>query len=142
MCHSLHETAPAASGLAHPARVLVVDDNQALCELHAEALKLEGYEVVACFDGVDALEQLAADQFDLVVTDRIMPVLDGASMILALRSAGSRIPVVMVSGSLVQTPLPPGVAREISAALPKPARLREMLAAVARALALRPTTPP
>jgi CheY-like chemotaxis protein len=125
---------------AASARILVVDDNQALCGLHAEVLKLEGYEVVTAGDGVEALERLAAGKFDLVLTDRMMPALDGASMILALRSAGSRIPVVMVSGSLAQSPLPPGVAREISAALPKPARMSDMLEAVARALAFRPTT--
>jgi two-component system response regulator MprA len=126
-----HSTARTA---AHPARILVVDDNQALSGLHAEILEMEGYEVVTANDGVDALERLASGEFDLVLTDRFMPLLDGASMILALRSAGSRIPVVMVSGSLVQSPLPPGVAREVSAALPKPARLDEMVAAVAQAL--------
>jgi CheY-like chemotaxis protein len=120
-----------------PARILVVDDNQDLCELHAEVLKMEGYEVVAVGDGAEALERLAAGKFDLVLTDRVMPALDGASMILALRSAGSRIPVVMVSGSLVQSPLPPGVARELSAALPKPARMSDVVEAVAQALSCR-----
>lgn len=95
---------------------------------------MEGYGVVTSNDGADALERLAAEDFDLLLTDRMMPVLDGASVILALRSAGSRIPVVMVSGSLVQSPLPPGVAREVSAALSKPARMGEMIEAVARAL--------
>ena len=131
---------PASPISAHPARILVVDDNQALCGLHAEVLEMEGYEVATAADGSEALERLASEKFDLVITDRVMPVLDGASMILALRSAGVRIPVVMVSGSLVQSPLPPGVAREVSAALPKPARLDEMIAAVARALAVIPTT--
>jgi len=140
MRHPIDErTAPAAYASARPARILVVDDNRALRGLHADILKTAGYEVVTSTNGVDALERLASGHFDLVLTDRMMPVLDGASMILALRSAGSRIPVVMVSGSITQSPLPPGVAREISAALSKPARMGEMLAAVARALAVTPT---
>ena len=114
--------------------LLVVDDDQVIRELHALVLSLEGYEVATAEDGVAALERLATEQFDLVLTDRHMPNLDGVSMVLALRSAGSRIPVVMVSGSLADTPLPPAVAREVSAALPKPARTAEVLSAVARAL--------
>jgi DNA-binding response OmpR family regulator len=63
-----------------------------------------------------------------------MPVLDGADMIMALRSAGSRIPVIMISGSLEHSPLPAAVVREISIALVKPARPAEILAAVAHVL--------
>ena len=120
------------------ARILIVDDDVLICGLHAAVLELEGYEVVTSDDGADALMQLAYEHFDLVLTDRNMPRLDGASMVLALRSAGSRIPVVMVSGSIGHKPLPPEVAREISAALPKPARVEEVLAAVARALQSAP----
>ncbi len=55
-------------------------------------------------------------------------------MVFALRSAGSKIPIVMVSGSLSEAPLPRLVACEISAAVPKPARTNEILSAVAHAL--------
>lgn len=115
-------------------RILVVDDDSLIAGLHAAILELEGYDVMTSDNGEDALLQLAADHFDLVLTDRSMPVLDGASMVLALRSAGSRIPIVMVSGSLAQTPLPAAVMSELFATLPKPARTAEVLAAVSRAL--------
>jgi CheY-like chemotaxis protein len=69
-----------------------------------------------------------------VFTDRLMPVLDGESLVLALRSAGIRTPVVMVSGSLTQHPLSERVAREVSAALPKPIRAAQVLAAIFTAL--------
>lgn len=116
------------------ARLLIVDDDQLIRELHARVLNLAGYEVVTAGDGVDALEQLASAHFDLVLTDKQMPRLSGANIVLALRSAGSRIPVVMVSGSLAARSLPPLVAREVFAALPKPARTGEVLSAVALAL--------
>ena len=116
------------------ARILVVDDDRIIAGLHAAVLEFAGYEVVTSHNGEDALMQLAFDHFDLVLTDRNMPVLDGADMVLALRSAGSRIPVVMVSGSLAFSPLPPDVACEISAALAKPANRGDVLDAVARAL--------
>ena len=116
------------------ARILVVDDDRIIAGLHAAVLELAGYEVVTSDNGEDALMQLAFDHFDLVLTDCNMPVLDGTGMVLALRSAGSRIPVVMVSGSLAFSPLPPDVACEISVALAKPANRGDVLDAVARAL--------
>src|SRR5882757_5537087 len=116
------------------ARLLVVDDDQLIRELHARVLIVAGYDVETAEDGIDALEQLAEEPFDLVVTDNFMPRLSGSNLALALRWAGSRIPVVMVSGSLATTPLPAGVAREVFAALPKPARVSEVVSAVALAL--------
>ena len=116
------------------ARILVVDDDEAFRKVHAAILTFAGYEVEMAQDGADALDQLAAGQFDLVFTDRQMPILDGERMVLALRSAGIRIPVVMISGSLAQSPLHAGVAKEVSAALPKPIRAGKVLAAVFAAL--------
>ncbi len=115
-------------------RILVVDDDEDIRKLHAAILTLEGYEVEMAEDGADALGQLATGRFDLVFTDRLMPVLDGESLVLALRSAGIRTPVVMVSGSLAQRPLCERVAREVSAALPKPIRAAQVLAAIFKAL--------
>jgi two-component system response regulator MprA len=123
-----------AAAAAPAARILVVDDDTLICGLHAAVLELAGYEVVTANDGADALTQLASDHFDLVLTDHFMPCLDGASMILSMRSAGCRIPVVMVSCTHVHTALPPEVAREVCACLPKPARVVEVLAAVEQAL--------
>jgi two-component system response regulator MprA len=116
------------------ARILVVDDDEDIRKLHAAILAFEGYEVEMAEDGADALEQLATRRFDLVFTDRLMPVLDGESLVLALRSAGIRTPVVMVSSSLVQCPLSERVAREVSAALPKPIRAAQVLSAIFTAL--------
>ena len=120
------------------ARLLVVDDDPLIRELHAAVLRMDGYEVAIAKDGVAALELLAEERFDLVLTERQMPKFDGASIVLALRSAGSRIPMIMVSGSLADTPLPPEIVREISVAIPKLARTAEVLSAVARALSPAP----
>lgn len=120
------------------ARLLIVDDDQLVRELHARVLCLAGYDIETAGDGIEALERLASEPFDLVLTDKHMPRLNGAGIVLALRSAGSRIPIVMVSGSLARSPLPDAVAREVFVALPKPARCAEVLSAVALALSSRP----
>jgi CheY-like chemotaxis protein len=134
-----HEAVITRDGIFRGARILVVDDEEEIRKLHAAILSLEGYEVEMAEDGADALEQLATGSFDLVFTDRLMPVLDGENLVLALRSAGVRTPVVMVSGSLAQCPLTERLAREVSAALPKPTRVTELLAAIFTAL--QPFTP-
>ena len=130
-----HEAAiTTRNGVVPGARILIVDDDAAIRELGAAILVLEGYQVEVAEDGAEALERLAAKKFDLVFTDREMPILDGETMVLALRSAGVRIPVIMISGSLAPSPLYAKVAREISFALPKPIRAAEMLAAIYAAL--------
>ena len=123
------------------ARLLVVDDDQLVRELHARVLNLAGYETETAQDGIEALERLANEPFDLVLTDKHMPRLSGAGIVMALRSAGSRIPIVMVSGSIAHHPLPDAVAREVFVALPKPARTAEVISAVALALSSRPAPP-
>jgi CheY-like chemotaxis protein len=121
-------------------RLLVVDANEYMRELYALVLNLEGYDVETAGDSVTALELLAEETFDLLVTDHSMPDFDGAGMILAMRSAGITIPVVVISGSLPQETLPPHVAAGISAIVPKPARSAEILSAVAHALDATPQT--
>jgi len=116
------------------ARLLIVDDNPFIRDLHTIVLRMTGYEVETAENGVEALERLADTPFDLVVTDRYMPGIDGVTVILALRSAGSNIPVIMVSASLSYTGLPPLIAREVFAAFSKPANTADILRAVAEAL--------
>lgn len=128
-----HSARLSATPLRSPyARLLIVEDELLIRELYARVLCLEGYDVETADDGIAGLERLAEQDFDLVLTDRDMPRLDGASMTLTLRSAGSRIPVIMISGRPVSMPM--AVTRELSAILPKPARHAEVLAAVRGAL--------
>src|ERR1051325_11000169 len=58
------------------ARILLVDDDKMLRELFSSALCETGYEVETASDGADALQRIEVEDFDLVVTDWQMPVLD------------------------------------------------------------------
>ena len=116
------------------ARILVVDDDEAIRTLHAAIFIYEGYRVETTADGADALDRLIAGQFDLLITDWNLPGLNGEQLVIAMRDAGIRIPVVMISGSLAECPLSARMAREVTAALPKPVRSAEVLAAIGTAL--------
>lgn len=130
----LDRNGSAAAGTPRKPRVLIVDDDDILRSLHAAFFYLEDYEVETAGDGIHALRQLGQSHFDLIVTDRKMPRFDGARLVRAIRSSGNQVPIVMVSGSLLDSPLPQDVADAVAVALPKPARPAHILAAAAFAL--------
>ena len=66
-------------------RILVADDNANSRELIREVLELEGFEVEEAGDGAEALARIRANSYDLVLLDIQMPVLDGYSVVRALR---------------------------------------------------------
>src|ERR687885_157084 len=81
-------------------RVLVVDDDAAVRESLARALRLEGYDVELAVDGAEALERLVDANGaapDLVVLDVLMPNVDGLEVCRRLRRTGSRLPVLMLT---------------------------------------------
>jgi two-component system cell cycle sensor histidine kinase/response regulator CckA len=86
-------------------RILVVDDEPALCELVARMLRDEGYEVVQACDGQAAWEiiGIAPESFDLVVTDSRMPGMTGIEFIRRLRERNPTLPIIHISGSDVNT---------------------------------------
>jgi len=135
--HKAPDTTPDAV-TSYP-RILIVDDDDVTRGLHEIVLSKAGYGTESVSNGKEALLMLATADFDLVLTDRNMPLLDGTGLIRTLRAAGCRIPVMMVSGSLAGGgELPDDVRKEVAVALPKPTSLRELLAGVARSLGWRP----
>jgi len=90
------ETLPGSSG---PGRLLVVDDNEMNRDLLSRRLKQQGHRVVSARNGREALEMIAADEFDLVLLDIMMPELDGYEVLERMRAEGTldQLPVIMIS---------------------------------------------
>jgi CheY-like chemotaxis protein len=78
-------------------RVLAVDDDNDIRSLVQATLGLAGYDVQTAVDGQDAIEKLGISDYDLVVLDIQMPRLDGIRMLTRIRSAGSNVPVLMLT---------------------------------------------
>jgi CheY-like chemotaxis protein len=80
--------------------ILVVDDEASIREAARVALTREGYRVTLASNGKEGLEQfrLNSDTVCLLLTDLMMPVMDGAALIRAVRAENRRIPIVAVSG--------------------------------------------
>jgi DNA-binding response OmpR family regulator len=85
--------------MSDPATVLIVEDEFAIADLLEMALIDEGYRVVRAANGRQGLERLAENSPDLVISDFMMPVLDGAGLVKAMRqSEGQReVPIIIMS---------------------------------------------
>ena len=78
--------------------ILCIDDEEIPRTVRALVLKKHGYEVIAVDSGKEALEQLAGCQFDLVLTDQLMPGMTGTELIREIRVTMPSMPVVIISG--------------------------------------------
>jgi len=78
-------------------KILIAEDDQDLRQLFAHVLIRHGYSVKGVRDGLEALEALDRDYYDLIISDIMMPHLDGYSLVRQLRESGSGIPVLMIT---------------------------------------------
>lgn len=78
-------------------RILVVDDDREAREILKTALTCWGYEVLLASDGVQALEAFQSRMPAMVVSDLVMPRLDGLGLLRAIRRLDSRRPVILVT---------------------------------------------
>ena len=78
-------------------KILVVDDDDAIRALVARMLKMAGYETCTARDGHEALEQFRAERPDFVVTDLVMPRMDGFELCRRVREFSS-VPIIVMTG--------------------------------------------
>lgn len=78
-------------------RILLVEDDEKLCEAIIFALEREGHIVDACHEGDDGLRWILQQAHDLILLDRMLPVMDGISILKRIRAEGIAIPVVLVT---------------------------------------------
>ena len=119
----------------HAARVLIVEDDDALRELLAIMLSGHGCQIATAQDGRHAIEVLATSNFDLVLLDLMMPQMDGLRLLRWLRKEqGLTVPVVIVSATS-----DPGTAEGLcaegaNAVLQKPVELPALLDQISKLL--------
>jgi CheY-like chemotaxis protein len=82
-----------------PVRILVVDDDAAIRDLYAEMIRGLGYEVNVVADGAEALARLRNERFDAVVTDILMPGMDGWQLVAAAICEQPMLRLVAMTGA-------------------------------------------
>jgi len=80
--------------------ILCVDDNEQALSIRKVMLETRGYRVIACPSGAEALERFKKGDIDLVLTDLIMPGVDGGKLIEEIKAISPRTPAVLVSGKI------------------------------------------
>ena len=78
-------------------RILIAEDERDLNHILTERLRKEHYSVDACFDGQEALDYLEGAEYDALILDIMMPVMDGLTVLKKLRSRGNSVPVLLLT---------------------------------------------
>jgi len=112
------------------ASIVIAEDDRDVRESVTRALELEGYSVTAVGDGSAALEVAAADGVDLLILDLGMPNVDGLTVCRRLRSAGSRIPILVLTARTEVSDRVSGLDAGADDYLPKPFSLDELFARI------------
>ncbi|MDT7896401.1 MAG: response regulator [Armatimonadota bacterium] len=121
-----------------PGYILVVDDEDAVRSVIAEALRLDGFEVREAKGGQEALEQVILDPPDLLVVDVLMPEMDGFTLCQKIRAMPeplNRLPIILLTA--LDTTLGRQVGQEVGADLylTKPFSPRQLRQKVRQVLA-------
>ena len=78
-------------------RLLIVEDEKQICDMVAKSLYAAGYEVDTCYDGREALEDILAENYDLIVLDLNLPGIDGMDILRELRQSNEETKVIILS---------------------------------------------
>ncbi|MGI9021690.1 MAG: response regulator transcription factor [Acidimicrobiales bacterium] len=117
-------------------RVLVVDDDPVIVELLRINFEIEGFEVISASDGQEGLERAGADHPDVILSDIMMPRLDGLQLLTRLKGnpATAHLPVVLLSAKAQKAEVDQGLALGADDYVTKPFDPMELLDRVNAAL--------
>jgi len=121
------------------ARILIAEDEEALCAMCARALSTSGHDVITASDGGAALDALKREggQIDLLLTDIRMPVMDGIALSLAAARDFPDLTIVLMTGYADQRERAHGLDALIHDVIQKPFSLAALRGAVTEALTVR-----
>ena len=115
-------------------RVLVVDDDEAVCRSLRQTLNGSGFEVDATTSPTEALELLRSNSYDIALYDLVMPGIDGIELLRETKKMNPSIPVVMITAFATIESAVQAMKMGASDYIEKPFRTKELLAIVRRAL--------
>jgi PAS domain S-box-containing protein len=145
--------APSGDPRLRGVRILVVDDDLGICQSLEEILEADGCQVETAQDGAEGLGKLEKEAFDLVLTDVVMPRMDGHELYTAIRARHPGLPVLMMTAfhydkdHIIKRSRLEGLEGVVFKKPVDPERLRQVIAetvdaARARVAAGKPAGPP
>ncbi|MGB9562093.1 MAG: response regulator [bacterium] len=115
-------------------KILVVDDQESILELLKAILERENFEVFLAANGFDALDIIAHNEIDLVITDVSMPELDGFTLLQIIKNRYPNLPVIVMTGYYDIYTKEEAIKYGASRFLPKPFRPEEVLKIISNEL--------
>jgi CheY-like chemotaxis protein len=121
---------PVSPATKSPLHVLVVDDEPGIREVISAFLRSDGHDVITAADGREGLKEFQTGSFDVVVTDRAMPQMNGDQMAGLIKQTRPDVPVVLLTGfgTLIETTKTQPSA--IDVVLSKPVTLKTLLSTI------------
>lgn len=124
-----------------PKRVLIVDDEKFVRELIRDTLRTRGYETGLAEDGVEALEALEESEYDLVISDVVMPRLQGLELLKRTKKEYPKVKVIILTGYSRQHNISDFLLYGADEYLTKPFQVDRLLATVERVLGVSAEDP-
>ncbi len=116
------------------AKILLAEDEEAVRAFVRRALESHGHEVVEAVDGGQALEKLADGGFDLLLSDIVMPVMDGIALALKIAADRPGLPILLMTGFAAEKQRAHNLDALTTEVLSKPFTMERLLRAVEKAL--------
>lgn len=108
-------------------RILVVDDEIAIRELITEVLKIADYEFTTAADGLEALNEIRKQKFDLIILDVNLPKIDGFAVLEKIRESAPTQPIIMISARTEKDDVTHGLRLGADDYIRKPFSVEELL---------------
>ena len=117
------------------ARILLAEDESTVREFVSRVLTMHGHSVLEAQDGAQAVELMNQHHFDLLLTDIVMPVMDGISLALKVRDTRPNVPIILMTGYANESQRAHNLSVLIEELLSKPFNKDQLMKAVNDALA-------
>ena len=108
-------------------KILIAEDDRELRQLFSHVLTRQGYQVTGVADGCEALAAMDKDFFDLLISDIMMPKMDGLTLVRQLRDAGDKTPVLMITAKDAFDDMRLGFQSGVDDYMVKPINVNEMV---------------
>ena len=114
------------------ARILVVDDEAYIRDLVRDTLRSRHYEAEVAANGVEALEVLSRERFDIVVTDVVMPAMEGLELVKQIKRLHPHVHVIVLTAFPRNADIGDFLLQGADEFLPKPFRGNDLIAVIRR----------
>ena len=108
-------------------KILIAEDDRELRQLFAHVLNRHGYTVTGVSNGQEALDAMDADFYDMIISDIMMPVMDGYELVRQLRCVGNTTPVLMITAKDAFDDMRLGFQSGVDDYMVKPINVNEMV---------------